>query len=63
MSKKSPRKKMPPPKATLLLLGVNTKMPKPENPASKPVSRFDDLMRAVVKVKPEKKKKSAERKK
>ena len=36
---------------------------KPENPASKPVSRFDDLMRAVVKVKPEKKKKSAERKK
>jgi hypothetical protein len=38
-------------------------VPKSENPALKPVSRFDDLMCAVVKVKLENKKKSAERKK
>ena len=63
MSKKSSKKKMPPPKATLLLLGMKTKTPEPGNPAARPVSRFDDLMRAVVQVKPEKKKKTAKRRK
>jgi hypothetical protein len=47
MSKKAPNKKMPPPKATLLLLGVKPKNQKADEVQLVP---FDDFKTAVKKV-------------
>ena len=50
MSKKSPKKKMPPPKATLLLLGMKTKSLKYQKADEIQLVPFDGLKTAVKKV-------------
>ena len=50
MSKQPPKKKIPPPKATLLLLGMKTKKPKYQKADEIPLVPFDDFKTIVKKV-------------